>query len=316
MKKMIGIICLIVIAVVSLLIGAHDLTVSNLLEIEGRDQLIMLTSRVPRTVSLIIAGATMSVCGLIMQHLTQNKFVSPTTAGTMDSARLGILVSMVFFNQATLFQQTLISFLFAVTGTLIFVTFLNHVRVRNIVMVPLIGMMFGNIVGSAATFLAYQYDLVQNVSSWLQGNFSLVNSGNYELIYVALPLLIILYLFADFFTVAGLGREIATELGVNYRMIQTSGIVIISLATAVVILIAGTLPFLGIIVPNIVSMRKGDHLKKTLFEIALFGSIFLLICDIIARVIIAPYELPVSLIVGIIGSMVFIYLLFKGGDSQ
>lgn len=316
MKKMIGIICLIVIAVVSLLIGAHDLTVSNLLEIEGRDQLIMLTSRVPRTVSLIIAGATMSVCGLIMQHLTQNKFVSPTTAGTMDSARLGILVSMVFFNQATLFQQTLISFLFAVTGTLVFVTFLNHVRVRNIVMVPLIGMMFGNIVGSAATFLAYQYDLVQNVSSWLQGNFSLVNSGNYELIYVALPLLIILYLFADFFTVAGLGREIATELGVNYRMIQTSGIVIISLATAVVILIAGTLPFLGIIVPNIVSMRKGDHLKKTLFEIALFGSIFLLICDIIARVIIAPYELPVSLIVGIIGSMVFIYLLFKGGDSQ
>ncbi|BDP55644.1 hypothetical protein EfmJHP36_01230 [Enterococcus faecium] len=76
----------------------------------------MLVTRLPRTICLILVGATSSICGLIMQHLTQNKFVSPTTAGTMDSARLGILVAMIFLPGASLIVRSLTAFCFAFAG--------------------------------------------------------------------------------------------------------------------------------------------------------------------------------------------------------
>lgn len=314
MRKGIWIVLLSVIAFVSLFIGVQDIELSHVLQFNftKNEQLILQSTRIPRTVSLIIAGATLSICGLIMQHLTQNKFVSPTTAGTMDSARIGILVAMLFFTDASIFQRTVIAFLFAFAGTVAFIFMVNHLQIKNAVMVPLIGLMFGSILGSIATFLAYQNNLVQNMASWLQGNFSLVSRGNYELMYLAIPLMIIAYLYADYFTLAGLGKEVAINAGVSYQIVQFGGILIVALASSIVILTVGSLPFLGVVVPNLIAIARGDHLRKTLFETAVFGSIFLLICDIISRIVIAPYEVSVSLVVGIIGSVLFIYLLLRG----
>ncbi|MCO6017438.1 ABC transporter permease [Carnobacterium divergens] len=303
-------------AIASLFIGVESIQLTDLLQLNEQQQLVLLSTRFPRMISLILAGATMSISGLIMQHLTQNKFVSPTTSGTMDSARIGILVAMLVFNDASILQKTGIAFLFAVAGTFIFIGIVNRVRVKSTMMIPLIGMMFGSIMGSIATFLAYQYDLVQNVSSWLQGNFSLVSRGNYELIYLAVPLMIVAYLYADYFTIAGLGKDMATSIGVSYQVVQFGGVLIVSLATAVVILTVGSVPFLGIIIPNLVALMRGDHLKNTLLETALFGSAFLLVCDMISRVVIAPYEVSVSLVVGIIGSALFMYLLMRGESSH
>lgn len=274
-------------------------------------QFIFWTTRVPRTLSLLIAGSTLSVCGLVMQHLTQNKFVSPTTAGTMDSARLGILFVMIFLPQAPLLLRSAVAFLFAFGGTLIFVQLTRFLPGKNQIMVPLVGVMFGNIIGSVATFFAYQFQLVQNMSSWLQGNFATVMRGSYELLYIAVPLLVILYLFAHYFTVAGLGEEVAQNLGLNYRFVQVAGLAMVALASSLVLIMVGTIPFLGVIVPNLVSLRYGDQMKKTLGITAWLGSIFLLSCDILARIIIAPYEIPVSVIVGIIGSICFITLLVR-----
>lgn len=316
MRNGLWMVSVIVLAIASLFIGVESIQLIDLLQLNDRQQLVLLSTRFPRMISLILAGATMSISGLIMQHLTQNKFVSPTTSGTMDSARIGILVAMLVFNDASILQKTGIAFLFAVAGTFIFIGIVNRVRVKSTMMIPLIGMMFGSIMGSIATFLAYQYDLVQNVSSWLQGNFSLVSRGNYELIYLAVPLMIVAYLYADYFTIAGLGKDMATSIGVSYQVVQFGGVLIVSLATAVVILTVGSVPFLGIIIPNLVALMRGDHLKNTLLETALFGSAFLLVCDMISRVVIAPYEVSVSLVVGIIGSALFMYLLMRGEGSH
>ena len=106
-----------------------------------------------RTLSLIIAGSTMSISGLIMQQLTQNKFVAPSVAGTTDSARLGILVAMLFFPTAPFLYRTAIAFIFALSGTLLFLALIRLLPSKNQVMVPLVGVMFGNILGSIATFL-------------------------------------------------------------------------------------------------------------------------------------------------------------------
>lgn len=283
----------------------------ELLQGNQEQWLVLATTRIPRTVSLILAGATMSICGLIMQHLTQNKFVSPTTAGTMDSARLGILLVMLFLPNASTPIRTLAAFVFAFLGTMVFLALSRLLPGKDPVFLPLLGVMFGNIVGSAATFFAYQFELIQNMSSWLQGNFSLVVKGNYELLYLTIPLFFVIYIFAYLFTIVGLGEDVAVNLGINYRLTQTLGIALVAAASGLVLIMVGTVPFLGVIVPNIVSLIYGDHVKQTLWITALVGSLFLMVCDMISRVVIAPYEVPVSLTVGVLGSILFIYLLVR-----
>jgi iron complex transport system permease protein len=293
----------------SIFIGVKDLVLQALFQGDSQQWLILATTRVPRTVSLILAGATMSICGLIMQQLTQNKFVSPTTAGTMDSARLGILLVMLFLPNASTTVRTLAAFIFAFLGTMVFLGLSRLLPTKEPIFLPLLGVMFGNIVGSVATFFAYQFQLIQNMSSWLQGNFSLVAKGSYELLYLTIPLFLVIYLFAYYFTIVGLGEDVAINLGVNYRLIQTLGIGLVAAASGLVLIMVGTVPFLGVIVPNIVSLIYGDHVKQNLWITAVSGSLFLMVCDILSRIVIAPYEIPVSLTVGILGSLIFIYLL-------
>lgn len=311
MKKIGLFVLLLLLIVSSIFVGVKDISLTQLFQWDSQQQLVLLTTRLPRTISLVIAGSTISISGLIMQHLTQNKFVSPSTAGTMDSARLGILVVMILFPSAPLLFRSFIAFLFAFGGTLIFIYLTRFLPAKNQVMIPLIGVMFGNIIGSVATFFAYQFQLVQNMSSWLQGNFSTVMKGNYELLYLTIPLLIITYLFAYRFTVVGMGEDMATNLGLNYQRIQLFGLGIVALSSAVVLIMVGNIPFLGVIVPNVVSMRYGDHMKNTLAITAVGGSIFLLACDVLARIVIAPYEVPVSVVVGVLGSFIFIALLMR-----
>ncbi|MCL2114524.1 MAG: iron chelate uptake ABC transporter family permease subunit [Streptococcaceae bacterium] len=311
MKKIGLFVLLLLLSVLSIFVGVKELSLTQLFQWDAQQRLVLVTTRIPRTISLLIAGSTLSISGLIMQHLTQNKFVSPSTSGTMDSARLGILVVMIFFPSAPLLFRSFIAFLFALGGTLFFIYLTRFLPAKNQVMIPLVGVMFGNIIGSIATFFAYQFQLVQNMSSWLQGNFSTVMKGGYELLFLTVPLLIMVYLYAYQFTMAGMGEDMATNLGLDYQRTQLLGLSIVAMSSAVILIMVGSIPFLGVIVPNLVSLRYGDHMKNTLVLTAVGGSIFLLICDILARVVIAPYEIPVSVVVVALGSLIFITLLMR-----
>lgn len=311
MKYRILIPLLLILSVISVFIGVVPLSFVDLFHLSDDQQQILLISRIPRLISIIIAGVGLSVSGQIMQQLSQNKFVSPTTAGTIDSARLGILVSMMFFQQATPIQRMLVSFLFAIVGTLIFMKLLQSVKFKDPIFIPLVGLMFGNIISSITTFIAFQNDLIQNLTTWLQGNFALVLEGRYELIYISLPLVILCYVFAHWVTIAGMGEDFAKNLGVNYQSIVSAGLIVVALITSAIVLTVGTIPFLGLIIPNIVSIYRGDHLKNSLPMTALLGAVFLLICDIISRLIIFPYEIAIGVIVGVIGSFIFLYLVMR-----
>lgn len=311
MKKRYLFILLIILSLLSVFIGVKDIQPWHLLNLDETQKQILLESRLPRLASLLIAGISMSICGLIMQQITRNKFVSPTTAGTEDSAKLGILVSMLLFATASPLVKMIVAFVFALAGTFIFTKILERVKFRDSIFIPLVGIMFGNIVGSITTFFAYKHDLIQNISSWLQGDFSMIISGQYELIYISIPLVIVAYFYANKFTVAGMGEEFAVNLGLNYKWIVNIGLIIVAMVTSVVILTAGMIPFLGLIIPNIVSMYMGDNLKKSLSHTALMGAIFVLVCDILGRIIIYPYEIPIGLTVGVLGSIIFIFLLMR-----
>lgn len=311
MKLYYLIIATVILSIASLFLGVTEISIFDIFHLTADQKQILMVSRFPRMVSILIAGMSMSICGLIMQQLSRNKFVSPTTAGTMDSAKLGIMISLVVFSSATPIQQMLLAFAFALIGTFLFMQILDRVKFKDPVFIPLIGLMFGNIVGSITTFIGYRNDIIQNISSWMQGDFSSILSGNYELMYISIPLLCIAYFYANRFTIAGMGEDFAKNLGLNHRQVTNIGLIIVALITASVVLTVGVIPFLGLIIPNIVTVYKGDHLKKSLMHTALLGAIFVLICDIIGRLLIYPYEIPISLTVGVIGSGAFIYLLLR-----
>lgn len=302
---------LLLLSSISLFIGVSAVNIQGLLALDSQQWEIFTISRLPRLISILIAGSALSICGLVMQQLSRNRFVSPTTAGTMDSAKLGILIAILLFPSASMLLKTSIAIVVSFIGTLIFMTILGKLKVKDSIFVPLVGIMFGNIISSITAFIAYKEDLLQNLSGWLQGDFSLIMAGRYELLYVSLPMLIIAYLFAQRFSIVGMGQDFATNLGLNYKQVLYLGLVIVSVVSSIIIISVGIIPFLGLIIPNLVTLYLGDNLKKVLSHTALLGAIFVLCCDILGRLVIYPYEIAINVVVGVFGSAIFLGLLLR-----
>ena len=300
---------LVVLSFVSLFAGVIDMDMSMLAKGDAEHWEIFLISRLPRLLAILCTGVGMSTAGLIMQQLCMNKFVSPTTGATISSAQFGILLALVFMPGSTLWGRALFAFAAAILGTWIFVLFIQRIQFKDVVMVPLVGIMFGNVIGGITSYLAYKYEMTQALSSWLVGHFSLVLRGRYEIVYLVVPLVILAFLFANHFNIVGMGKDFSKNLGVPYNLVLFMGITIAAMITASVVVVVGAISYIGLIVPNIVAMFKGDKIRGTLVDTALFGAIFVLICDMIGRVVIWPYELPIELIIGILGSLLFIGLL-------
>ncbi|MFZ7130361.1 ABC transporter permease [Avibacterium avium] len=304
-------ILLLLLSGISLFLGVSTVNLQGLLAFDSAQWQIFLISRVPRLVSILIAGASLSICGLVMQQLSRNRFVSPTTAGTMDSARLGILIAMLRFPSTSMLLKTSVAILVSFLGTLLFMTLLSRLKFKDTIFVPLVGIMFGNIISSLTAFIAYQQDLLQNLSGWLQGDFSLVMTGRYEMLYFSVPALVLAYVFAYRFSIVGMGQDFAVNLGLNYQQVLYLGLAIVATVSSIIIVSVGVIPFLGLIIPNIVTLYLGDNLKKVLSHTALLGAVFVLFCDILGRSLIYPYEISINAIVGVFGSAIFLYMLLK-----
>ena len=314
-KRYLGLI-LIVLSILSLFIGVSALSIGDIMALRPEKIRLLMISRVPRLISILVAGIGLSVSGLIMQQISRNKFVSPTTAATSDFAKLGILVSIMWFGSTGQMTKMIIAFIFAMGGTLLFMTMMKRIQLKNIIFVPLVGMMLGKVVGSVTTYFAYKYDLVQNISSWMEGNLSVIMFGNYEMLYLSIPVVVVGFMYANKFTIAGMGEEFAINLGLNYKLIVNVGLGIVALITAVTLITVGNIPFLGLIIPNLVSMYVGDHLKNSLYHTALLGPIFLMVCDILGRLIIYPFEVSIGMMVGVMGGTLFLMMILRRASQD
>lgn len=303
------IILIVVLGFISLFVGIKDMTPLDIIRQDEEKLMVFFVSRIPRLIAIICVGMSMSVAGAIMQSITSNRFVSPSTASTTDWARLGVLIAIMLFPSANVFVKMLIATIFAFTGSMVFIRLLRAMKLKDQALVPLIGMMLGSVVTAVTTYIAYGFDLVQNLSSWLQGSFAMILQGRYELLYLIIPMLIIAMIYADRFTISSMGSDFSENLGVNYNKVVNIGMLISAIITAVVVSTAGMIPFIGMIIPNIVRMYRGDNFKSSIWEISLLGGVFLLACDILARLVIYPFEIPISVVVGIIGSVFFLYLI-------
>ena len=300
---------LVILSVVSLFLGVMDISPEGVLRRDFEQVEILLISRLPRLLAILCTGVGMSISGLIMQQLCMNKFVSPTTGATISSAQFGILLALLFMPSSSLWGRAVFAFIAAIAGTWIFVCFIQRIQFKDVVMVPLVGIMFGNVIGGMTSYLAYKYDMTQALSSWLVGHFSLVIRGRYEMVYLTLPLVLLAFLFANHFNIVGMGKNFSKNLGVNYNVVLFLGLSIAAMITASIVVVVGSVSYIGLIVPNLVAMFKGDRIRGTLLDTALFGALFVLVCDMIGRTVITPYELPIELIIGVIGSVIFVGML-------
>ncbi|WP_394276936.1 ABC transporter permease [Luteococcus sp.] len=288
-------------AAASLVVGVADL-----------DGHVLLHSRVPRTLALVLAGSALAVSGQIMQLLTRNVFVEPSTAGTMEFATAGLLVSALVWPGAPMIAKMGFGAVAALLGTALFLRILARIPLRDMLVTPLVGMMLGGVVSAGVTFVAYRTDLMQSLSSWTTGDFSAVLSGRYELLWVAGALTLLASFLADRFTVAGMGEAFTTNLGLDHRRTVMVGMAVAAVVSATVVVTVGALPFLGLVVPNIVRSVIGDNCRRSVPWVALLGAGFVLACDLLARLVIHPFEMPIGTVMGIVGAAAFLVILLRG----
>ncbi|WP_050905920.1 iron chelate uptake ABC transporter permease subunit VctD [Vibrio campbellii] len=310
MKKLL--LVLIVLSVASLFVGVANMTPQQLFSGDAKALELFFTSRIPRLFAILLAGAGLSIAGLVMQQISQNRFAAPSTTGTIECAMLGYVMSVVFFGSG---EQLWLVFGVSILGTLMFVQFIQRIQFKSVVFVPLVGIIFGNVVDAVTTFIAYKYDALQSLSAWSVANFANILRGDFELLYIAVPVALLSYLFAARISAVGIGKDFAVNLGLNYQQVVTLGVLLVSVMSASVVMIVGQLPFLGLIVPNLVSYFYGDNLKRNIPLTAMYGAFLVLACDLVSRVIIFPHEMPISIVISILGGVVFIAMLLRGKQS-
>ena len=300
-------------ALASLAVGVSDVSWDTLWSDSDDDLVaqVLLFSRVPRTLALLLAGSAMAVAGLLMQMLARNHFVEPSTVGTVESATLGMMVTMLFAPQLPVLAKMGVAALFALAGSALFLAVLSRIRLRSAWIVPLVGLILAGVIEAVTTFVAYQFDMIQVLRAWSNGDFSTIVDGRYEMLWLSLAVTIVACFAADRFTVVGLGESFATNLGLNYRALVWQGLLVVALVTACVVVTVGGIPFVGLIVPNIVRLVVGDNVRRNVLWVAVLGAGLTMACDLLGRLLIAPYEIPVGTVMGVVGSALFLVILLR-----
>lgn len=304
-----------VLAICSLNVGASRMNLLNVLTADPDDRVskILFASRLPRTLALILAGAGLAVAGAMLQMMARNRLLDTSTTGPMAAAALGMLVLAILLPDGVpLWVRFLVVSAFAAGGILLFLGVLQRMPLRSALIVPLVGLVMAGVIHAGGSLLAHHFDLSQSLRAWNSGDFSAVLRGRYELLWVAAALTGAAMLLADRFTVIGMGRDFATNIGVNYSLLMGIGVLLVAMIVGSVVVVAGVIPFIGLVAPNLVRLVAGDNLRRAIPMVALLGAALLLAADLLGRLLIHPYEIPSSNLLSIAGCLVFLIVLLQG----
>jgi len=294
------------------MLGSKQTSLIALFNFSNDAWLTLTASRIPRLIALVLTGVGLSVSGVILQHIVRNKFVEPATSGGLDAAKLGILVSLTMLPNASTSSKMIFALVFCFAASLLFILIISRIKFKSAVLIPVLGLMYGSVLRSIAEFYAYRHNILQSMQGWLLGDFSRVIQGHYELIYIILPIIVLAYIYAHRFTVLGMGEDMAASLGLGYAATAALGLMLVSVTVAASVITIGAIPFVGLVIPNLVALKYGENLSRTLPVVALGGACLLLICDIFGRLVIYPFEVPIGLTAGGVGGVIFLVLIMKG----
>jgi iron complex transport system permease protein len=277
---------------------------------------IIFDIRLPRILLGLAVGGALGIAGVILQGMFRNPLVEPYTLGISGGASLGVCLNIIFKIKYSFGIYSLPVSGFLGAGVVILLVYFLCTR-KGMIKVQwllLAGVMISFICTSLVMFILAisRSEDLQGIVFWIMGSLGEPNKG---FIYLVLAIsvlgLIVACMFCLDLNALMLGEEEALHLGINIEKTKKILFVLASLLTGLSVSAAGIIGFVGLAVPHFVRMFVGTDHRVVLFGSFLSGGAFLILCDTIARTVISPSELPVGVITGILGGIVFIYVLFK-----
>ncbi|MBU3113473.1 FecCD family ABC transporter permease [Clostridium lacusfryxellense] len=293
--------------------------VNNFVSLEGikaTSVIILLNLRLPRILLSCLVGAALSVVGTSFQGIFKNPMADPFVLGVSSGAALGATITMVFFKESQLFGMSIIA-MSAFMGAII-TTFLvyNIARVGTKVPVTtllLAGVAINYLLSSIISLImTFNRDNIEEIIMWTMGSFSTSGWNEVILLFIiVVPSILFIATFSRDLNVMMLGEDSARSLGIDVNGFKKYIFVLSTLMVAAVVSVSGIIGFVGLIVPHAIRMIFGSDNRIVVPFSAIFGAMFLIICDTLARVIVPPSEIPVGIITSIFGVPFFVYLLYK-----
>jgi iron complex transport system permease protein len=284
------------------------------------DAQIFFIARLPRVLAGALVGSTLAAAGVVLQALLRNPLATPFTLGVSASAALGAMLAIAMNVDASAFGLAAVP-IASFAGSLIGTALVYFLATRvggglstNVLL--LAGVTLNTFFSALITFVQYLVDFADwyRTARWLLGNLDVSGFGP---IVAASPLILLSFaLFALLprtLNLLTLGDDLAAGRGVNVAQAQRLAFLSSSLATGAAISMAGPIGFIGIVVPHLVRLLVGADHRIVLPAASLFGASFLVLCDLIARTIMAPVELPVGIVTAMIGGPFFLWLLVRKG---
>lgn len=319
-RVLLAIAAFVVVFVVSLSVGEVDNVLAKILGLNGMefndiDLIILKEIRLPRIVMAIGVGGLLSMSGLIMQGLFRNPLVEPYTMGLSGGAVLGVAIAFVL-GVSEMFGSIGVT-LMALLGslmTMILVLFLRRAMQFDINKMLLSGVMISFATSSVTMLLMSltSRDNISQIVSWNMGSLDVADSErSYCVVAVLIVMMIVMPIFGRVLNVLSVSESMARHVGVRTGLAVPMLFVVATIMAAVSVSLAGVIAFVGMIVPHIVKSLYGHDHRLTLPMSALCGAIFMMLCDVVARVIIYPQEIPVGVMCGIVGGVMFIYLILQ-----
>lgn len=311
-------IILIISILVSLLIGEVNFSLQEIINIfqnkSSIEYTILKNVRLPRILLAVSVGGSLSISGVILQGIYKNSLVEPYTLGISGGASLGVAIAIVFnmSNMIGIYALPISGFLGAIfTSFMVYVLSMKN-SYSNMSKMLLIGVMI-SFMSSSILMLLMSISTTENLHSimfWIMGS---LGESDWTLVmnvfYASILGLIITYLFSNQLNAFRLGQAKAKHLGVNTAFTIKILFIISSILTGISVSIAGVIGFVGFVIPHVIRLIIGTDYRFLIPAAFLGGSVFLIISDTIARTIISPNELPVGVITGIIGGLLFIYMM-------
>jgi len=317
-----GLVVLLIASVVlSLSVGEMNLGFMDIFSIvrkgnESMEYTILSQIRIPRVLLGIAVGGSLSLAGILLQGIYRNPLVEPYTMGISGGASLGVAFVIVFS-----LHQILGSFILPLagfTGSFLIIFLVYTISTRsgriNIQTMLLTGVMISFIASSSMMFLMAitSSENLYGIIFWIMGS---LDEPDMSLIYITLIIsiasLLASYFFVQPLNALRLGEEKAKHLGINTDVAIKLLFLLASLLAGVCVAVAGVIGFVGLIIPHLMRLLVGSDYRILLVSSFLSGSIFLVLCDVIARTIISPNELPIGVITGIVGGIVFLLMMSR-----
>lgn len=319
-KMILMVLSFVVVLVVSLCVGEIDNMLSKLFSVGGEtltetDTLILREIRIPRVMMAVGVGALLSMSGLVMQSVFRNPLVEPYTMGLSGGAVLGVAIAFMLGISSAVgnIGVTLMAMLgaFLTMGIILLLRRVLHYDVNKML---LSGVMI-SFATSSVTVLLMSLTTRENMSQivmWNMGSLDITTKEmSYIVVIISVVMIVVLSFLGNEMNVLMVGESMARHVGVRIDIVVPLLFVLATVMAAVSVSFVGVVAFVGMIVPHVVRHIFGyDHRVITAVT-AIIGAIFMLMCDIVARVVIYPQEIPTGVMCGIVGGVMFIYLTAK-----